>query len=265
MDEVEALIDRLLADCDLSSEFGRTRAYRLCLRHAEANLADSHQCNLFLYRAAQRLDQPAMALPVVHNRVPLPDDAKLMLYDHEEDGLLLVGNPGGLRYFGRLCAELAESRLPGENVVLDEGYAPLVGDSYGLTLFCEDEEWFQAAEEDRQDELVEAWEAELSGRIITAEEVVAVQFVGPLAAHLPLSPQRLYRVLALEPLGSADGIVRKVSAGDGQRVRVFCLRDDDGQPLRLGLDLDDPDVAFYYAWHVEQLRATVDDDLGGPR
>lgn len=253
MDEVEALIERLLAGNEIESELGRVRAYRKCVRHAETELYNSHLCNVFLLRAAERLGQPPMAVPVVHNRVPLPEDASLCFYYHDEEGPVLVGNPAGLDYLGDLLKELAQSPLPGENLVLEEGYPPFVGDSMGLSLYRESEEWFDAAGEGLEDEFVGAWEAELDGRIMASDELAALQFAGPVASSLALTPRKLYRVHTMGPWRDGAGVVRKPYRSDLDRVRLVELTDDDGHPLQLGVDLDDPDIVYYYDWHLEQL------------
>src|ERR1035438_4894470 len=253
MDDVDKMIDRLLAGEETESEIGRVRAYRRCVRHAESELATEHVCNVFLLRAAERLGQTPMAIPVVHNIVPLPDDARLCLYYHEDEGPTLVGNPSGLRYLSDLIGELSESPLPGENVILDEGYAPWVGDSEGLTLYCENEEWFDAAEEGTEDELADAYSAEIEGRIVSDEQIAAVQLVGPVPVSLALTPQKLYRVESIGPLSADKSVRRKPYHADLARVRELELIDDDNEPLRFAVDLDDPDLCFYYPWHLEQF------------
>lgn len=253
MEDVDALIDRVLRGEETESELGRVRAYRRCVRYAEEKLYNAHVCNLFLLRAAERLGQPPLAVPVVLNRVPLEEGAKITFYYADDEGPVLVGNREGLRYLGRICTELADSPLPGENVVLDEGYAPFAGDSYGLTVYYEDEDWFAAAEEGLEGEFVANWEAEIQGRIVRSEDIVAVQLSGPVPGSLALSPQKLYQVSSLEPYRAEPEVVRKPYRSETEQVRVVSLLDDDGQPVRLAVDLDDPDVTYYYDWHLEQL------------
>ncbi|HAZ63554.1 MAG TPA: hypothetical protein DCZ72_08115, partial [Armatimonadetes bacterium] len=166
MDDIDHLIDRLLGDQDTESEFGRVRSYRLCVRFAEEALAKDRRCNAFLLRAAERLGQAPMALPVVFNRVALPEAARACFYIHEDDGPVLVGNRDGLRYLAALLAELAEAPVPGESIYLDPDFEPFVGDSDGLLVYAENEDWFAALDDGREDELAAEWEAEVTARIM---------------------------------------------------------------------------------------------------
>jgi hypothetical protein len=255
MRSVEQILDELLADEDTDSEIGRLRAYRRCVLYAEDNLAAHLQCNLFLNAAAERLGQPPVALPIIHNRVLPEGDARLCFYYHDDDGPVMVGNREGLAYLGKLLTELAQAPPP-ENVVLPEDFEIFVADSYGLVAYHETPDWFAAAEEGQEDELVAGWEEELQSRILTSEEVAGVQFQGHLSASLCLSLQKIYAVHEMrewQPTAS-NQVVRKPFRRETDRVRVLDLIDDDGEPLALGVDLDDPDITFYYDWHLEQLR-----------
>ncbi len=253
MDDVDALIDDLLSGEETTSDFGRARAYKRCVRFAEEELAENHLCNLFLLRAAERLGQQPMAVPVVQNKVPMPASGRMCVYLSDDEGVVVVGNAAALRYLGRLCRELSKAPLPGENVVLFEGEEPFVGDSYGLTLYHEDEAWFEAAEQGLEDDFVEAWEAEIHGRILSSEEIVAVQLVGPVPSSLALTAHKLYRVQGIDPYRDEPHILRKPFRPETDRVRVLALTDDDGQSLQLAVDLDDPDINYYYDWHLEQI------------
>ena len=253
MEEVDHLIERLLAGQETESELGRVRAYRLCVRYAEEQLSTSHVCNLFLLRAAERLGQAPMAVPVVHNRVPLPEGARLCFYYHEDEGATLVGNHDGLSYLSSLCRELAMSPLPGENIVLDPNYEPFVGESDGLTIYCENEDWFDAAEQGTEDELVAQWEAEIESRIMNQDDIAAVQFAAPLQSSVALSPRKIYRVLSLGDWDGNGDLPRKWFRRETERLKVLRLLDDDGEPAALCVDLDDPDVTFFYPWHLDQF------------
>lgn len=253
MDEVDKLLDEVLGDEDTESEFGRARAYRRCVRFAEENLAFDHRCNLFLAQAAERLGQLPLAMPIVQNRVQPAPDAALSFFFHEEEGGVLVGNQAGLAYLGRLCGELAQAMLPGENVVLEPDEPCMVGDCERLVLYHESEEWFEAAELGQEDELVGEWEAELESRIVASDDVVAVQVSGGLSRHASLSPQKLYRVQGVQPWDPYHPVPRKTYRSEVERVRVLTLEDDEGQTVKLAVDLDDPDLNFFYGWHLAQI------------
>jgi len=254
MESVDALLAQLLHGEDVESEIGRVRAYRRCVRYAEENLFRDLRCNEFLQIAAERLGQPPIVLPIVHNRVVPALDGRLCFYYHEEDGPVMVGNRSGLDYLGRLLCDLAAAPAP-ENVVLPEDFPIFVADSYGLVVYHETEEWFDAAEEGLEEDLVAGWEEELQARIVTSDDVAAVQFVVHVSGSLALTLQKLYRVHGMRGWApNLEGqVLRKPYRRETSRVRVLQLTDDDGQALELGVDLDDPDINFYYDWHLDQL------------
>lgn len=252
MDDVDTLLESLLEGCDLESDFGRMRAYRLCVRYAEQHLFDDHRCNLLLVRAAEQLGQPAMALPVVENRVHLDETSKLYIDQDDDEGISIIGNPQALRYLGLLCLELADAPVPGESVTLYEGEPPCHSDSYGLTLFCEDERWFELAGTDREQELAADWEPGLAGRIVRTEQVVAIQFTGQPPSEMDVSTHRIYRVDVLDA-PSAAAVALKSPYTQDRRWQTFELHDDENRRVQVTLDLDDPAVQFYYPWHLTQL------------
>lgn len=256
MEAVEELLLQVLAGEDTSSEIGRVRAYRRCVRYAEQHLADDLHCNVFLQLAAERLGQQPVVIPIVHNRVRPAPTARLCFYYHEIDGPTMVGNRAGLDYLGRVLRDLAKAPPP-ENIDLPEDFPIFVADSYGLIIYHETEEWFDAAEEGLEEELVADWEGELQARIMSCEEVAAVQFANRLSSGLSLTLQKLYLVRRIRPWEpSMEGsVLRKTFPREHPRLQVLTLTDDEGQELELAVDLDDPDLVFYYDWHLEQLRS----------
>lgn len=253
MEDIERWLDELLADADLSSDFGRVRAHKKCVTFAEEHLAYDHRCNLFLLRAAERCGQPPMSIPVALNRTPLPPDALVCCYLSEEDTCVIVGNSSGLAYLSNLLGELSQALLAGEQAVLEEGYAPLVNDSYDLVLLYESEKWFDAFAEGTEDELAAEWEEEQESRIVTSEDLIAVQFSGLFPNRWDLTPQVLYRIHSLQPYRPSMTVPRKVYGSDPSRTRVIRITDDSGKPFDLAVDLDDPDLTFYYPWHLRQF------------
>lgn len=259
MDDLSKMLDEVLSGQDTESEFGRARAYRTCVRFAEENLAYDLRCNLFLVEAAERLGQIPLAMSVVQNRVqPLPDAELSFFYDDEERGVI-VGNEAGLAYLGRLCLDLSLALLPGENVVFEPDDPWMVGECERLIIYHESEEWFAAAEQGLEGELVGDWEDELESRIVASDDIVAVQVGGTMIRQAALSPQKLYRVRAVRTWDPRHPVPRKVYRNEFERVRVLTLVDDDGQTVPLAFDLDDPDLTFFYGWHLAQIDPSLAD------
>jgi len=235
------LMETIITGCDLSREDGRREAYDRCVRFADEHLGRSLECNLFLAQAAERLGQARVMKDVVHALVPVPEGARLHLAYQPDCGPVLTGNGAGLKYLSELLATLAEAPLAGEHVHLEWNASPFSGDTYGLIVYRESEEWFEETGEDwaESDEA----EDELNRSEIAIEEVFALQFWGEPGPGLSLRANRVYPVLS-RTKGCGDDIFCKAIREDDARLWVFTIRDDRGDSLSLALDLDDPDVNF---------------------
>lgn len=234
------LMETVITGCDLGSEEGRKEAYERCIRYAEEHLGRSLECNLFLAEAADRLGQTRVMKDVVRAMVPVPEDARLHLSYQPECGPVLTGNAAGLKYLAEVAETLARAPLDGEHVHLEWDEPPFSGDTYGLVIYRESDEWF-AEEAGAEKELEE--EEDFSRSDLSAEQVLAVQFLGELPPGMALRPNRVYLVQGVSKQWG-DEIFCKAIREDDTRLWVFNLRDDHGESIRLGLDLDDPELNF---------------------
>jgi len=235
------LMETIITGCDLSNEQGRREAYERCVRYADEHLGQSLECNLFLAEAAERLGQTQVMKDVVHSIVPVPEGARLHLSYQPDYGPVLTGNPAGLKYLSELAETLAQAPLSGEHVHLDWNEPPFNGDTYGLVIYREGDEWFDEAAEDLGESEEEA--EELSRSEIKAEEVFAIQLLGEPPPGVSLRVNRVYPVLAMAKQ-CGEEVFCKAIREDDTRVWVFTVRDDQGEIFGLGLDLDDPDINF---------------------
>jgi hypothetical protein len=235
------LMETVITGCDLSNEQGRKEAYDRCVRYADEHLAQSLECNLFLAHAAERLGQTQVMKDVVHSLVPVPEGARLHLSYQPDYGPVLTGNSAGLKYLAELAGTLAQAPLAGEHVHLEWNEPPFNGDTYGLIIYREEEEWFEEAAEEfgEYDEDAE----EPSRSEIKAEDVFALQLLGEPSPGMSLRVNRVYPVLAMTKQCGED-VFSKAIREDDTRVWVFTVRDDEGEIFKLGLDLDDPDINF---------------------
>ncbi|MCC7491946.1 MAG: hypothetical protein IT204_06345 [Fimbriimonadaceae bacterium] len=257
MDRVDELLAEVLQGQETVSELGRARAYRACVQLAEKKLYRDHDCNAFLMRAAELLQQQPWRVDIIHNRVPEPRAAKLMVYEDDQEGIVLVGNRVGLRYVSKLLGELSKTALLGDFASLDEGQEPLHPDSFGLLLALESDAYFDQQGDENVLQLADAVEDHVRHRIVNWDDVVAVQFLQGVPGTAALTPQRLYRLRNLRPWTSRSRVPRKWYRNDTSRLRTLALTDDDGRPCQVAVDLDDPEVTCYYAWHLEQVSGAV--------
>lgn len=234
------LMETLITGCDLSNEAGRKEAFDRCLRYADEHLGQSLDCNVFLAEAARRLGQTQVMKDVISSIVPVPSEARLHLAYQAEVGPVLSGNVAGLKYLAELILTLAQAPLDGEHVQLDWNHPPVIGDSYGLLVYREADAWFEeGADEWPEDDGPD----DLTRNDVKPEEVLAVQFLGELPPGPALRVNRVYLVQTKSKFGG-DDVYYKPIREDDSRIWVFSVRDDQGNVLRLGLDLDDPDLNF---------------------
>ena len=235
------VMETVITGCDLNNEQGRKEAYDRCIRYADEHLGHSLECNLFLAEAAERLGQARVMKDVVRSIVPMPEGARLHLSYLPDCGPVLTGNAAGLKYLAELVATLAQAPLDGEHVHLEWNEVPFSGDTYGLIVYRESDEWFEEAAEDYEEGLEEDEDPGRSD--LTAEMVFAVQFLGELPPGLAVRTNRVYLVQSLRKQCGED-IFCKAIREDDTRLWVFTFRDDRGESLNLALDLDDPELNF---------------------
>lgn len=236
----DKVIDKLAAGADLSRPEGREAAYEECIRYAELNLAGDLLCNVFLAHAATRLGANQVMRDVVREMVPLNGQALLHLGYDPQEGPVLTGNREGIRYLGDLLKVLAEAPLLGEHLHLYWDEPPFYGETTGLVVYLEDDDWFS---DHAYDPAISPEEPILYRRDLIAEQVMAIQFLVPMASSLSVAPQKLY-VIEETVKSSGDEVWSKLIRDDDSRLWIFTIRDDSGLKLRCALDLDDPEICF---------------------
>jgi hypothetical protein len=259
----QALLDDLLVGVDLADETACRQAYAACMDYASDNLVGDLSVNLFLMRAAERLGQIRAHFSIVESMVLLPDEARLHLAYTEQGGPSLTGNPAGLRYLSEMLSILASATSPSEHVHFYENQPPLCGNSYRLTIYNESDDWFEKYavppdDANLTDEEQDEADA-LPRREVEPSGIIAFGLFGeePPPPHLLLTARRLYRVSDFRPgaEGEGQGWIKDVDGGVRERYYVFSLCDDAGQPLELGLNLDDPEVEFFSRTELKQFLA----------
>jgi len=246
----DEVIDDLVTGFDLTREEEKNKAYKNCLSYAEKNMAKDPLCNAFLAHAAERLGTTKVMRDVVREIVPMPDTAQMhAAYDYM-DGLVITGNREGLKYLAKLLEVLADTPLSGEHVHLYWDEPPLTGETYSVTVYKEEDEWFDANAYDyysaQEDEL------DRPRRDLDPRRVIAMQFLAPLCSTLEVSAGKVYLVEEVVKRCSED-VWTKLIRDDESRLWVFTIRDDSGEKTRLALDIDDPEMLFLTKNELEQF------------
>jgi hypothetical protein len=233
------ILDQILSQFDLSHDFGRKRAYEAAIDHARENLIDDPNCDDFLGAAAKRLGFAPVSFDTIESRVKLPKDAWLDLWiSDEDDEVALTGTREGIQYLIDLLTQLKDSTDRDEHIHLDRSYMPLTETSANLVLFKEDESWFtgSAAEGDME---------RFPKREIEPNAIYAIQFIHYPPEGLPLSVNKLYRVLRIEEDDEASPSIKEFQDGAADRYRRFTFVADNGDRFTYIFHLDDPGVNYF--------------------
>jgi hypothetical protein len=240
--DFDALIDTLISDCDMRSELDRRRTFLKCVEYADTNV-DADQYNGFLMRAAERLGQAKLMREAISLAVRTTGDEKLHLRFDENEGVQLIGNQSGLMYLSRILKNLSQARSAGEHITLGYGEKPLVGESYPLAAYVEDDSYF-ADIADLIPPDGSALEAEPERKEINPNDIAAFYIVDYAPEECGLAANAVYPVAGWEKYAPGMLVWRKELRPDMSRVLVLRFVASDGTEGRLAVDLDDPDLGF---------------------
>lgn len=244
------ILDQIVGAHDLSHDFGRKRAYEAAIEYARENLTDDPHCNDFLKQAASRLGFAPVSFDTLESRVKLPKNAWLDVWiSDEDDEVAFTGTREGIQYFIDLLTQLRDSTDREEHIHLDRSYLPLTESSANLVLFKEEESWFTGAgsEPDIQ---------RYPQRAIDPKTIYAIQFIHFPPDDLPITAQKLYRVLAVEPAPLEEISAKEFGEGAHDRYQRFSFVADNGERFSYSFHLDDPGVNYFTHREIVSLAMT---------
>lgn len=239
------VIDEIIKEYNYASELDRRRAYIKCIEYADENYDFTDDYNSFLEEAADALGQKRMYKETVKASVRLNGKEKIQLMFNENNGHELIANADGLAFLSRVLRNLAKSRLPGEHAHLHYSEPPLYGDSFPLTIYYEDDVWFDKyAVKLEEAGLFEDFEETVETRDISGEDIRAFISVEITPPSLMMTRGKIYHAISVEKYEGQD-IWKKEIRADLSRLYIFKFVRDDGDIQQLALDIDDEDFFFY--------------------
>lgn len=232
------ILDEILQGLDLTHDFGRKRGYETAIDYARDHLIDDPHCNDFLKAAAKRLGFAPITFDALENRVKLPKGAWLDIWiSDEDDEVALTGTRDGLQYLVELLTQLKNSTDREQHIHLDRGYLPMTENSASLVLFKEDESWFTGASEESAPDYPQ--------RAIDAKSVFAIQFIQYPPDDLPITANKLYRVVEVNDVRGDSTSIKEFPEGNEDRYRKFTFVADSGERFSYVFHLDDPGVNLF--------------------
>jgi hypothetical protein len=244
-----ALISELTSGFDLTVETQRKSAYIKCYEYARENLMQSEECNLFLEEAAKVLEQSPINLKIIDKMAEPSGAERINLVYNSTYGIILSANRPGLSYLARVMEFLSKTPVESQYVYFGDDTPPMEGDTYGLTVYYEPEEWFDRYTKG-YDEKDEPYIAE---RKIAAGAVVALVLTEAAPLRVYLDKGKIYRVIKFEEYDGKKAIPSKRIRENFNRMYVFTLMDDRGQEIDIALDLDDENVVYFAMSDLGQL------------
>ena len=244
-----ALIGELTSDFDLTVDTQRKSAYIKCYEYARENLMQSEECNLFLEEAAKSLEQSPINLKIIDKMAEPSGAERINLVYNSTYGILLSANRPGLSYLARVMEFLSKTPVESQYVYFRGDTLPMEGDTFGLTVYYEPEEWFDRYTKG-YDEKEEPYFEE---RKIAAGAVVALCMTEEAPLRIYLDKGKIYRVIKFEEYDGKKGIPVKRIRESFSRMYVYTLMDDRGQEIEIALDLDDESVVYFTMGDLCQL------------
>lgn len=250
MKDYNDIIEQLVAEFDLDSGIGRKKAYEKCVEYADRELDGTLSYNAFLDAAADKLEQVPVRKDIVRGMIEPSGDEKLHLTYRKEGGPELTGNAAGLAYLSAVLSGLSNANVSGEHSHFFRSRPPLCGDSFPLTIYLEDDNWFEKHADGDNGETDD--ETGNKFRNLDVNQIVAIMLLSDPPFELMVTPDKIYKVLACRKYQDQD-IWAKMIRRKSDRMFIFEFEADDGKQVQLALDIDDKEVAFLTEEHLNQL------------
>jgi hypothetical protein len=233
------ILDQITRRFDLSHDFGRKRAYEAAIEYAREHLLEDPHRDEFLKAASKRLGFAQISFDTLESRVKLPKNAWLDIWiSDEEDEVAVTGTREGLQYLIDLLTQLRNATDRDEHIHLDRAYLPLTESSANLVLFKEEESWFTGAANETDFE-------RYPQRTIDPRTIYAIQFIHYPPDDLPITAQKLYRVLTVEQEQEDPANFKEFPEGSQDRYYRFTFVADNEERFSYAFHLDDPGVNYF--------------------
>jgi len=232
------LVQKLTSEFDLSSEIQKKQAFNKCKEYAQENFSDNKDFNAFFEVVSKSLKIPPLIKDTTKEKVIETGHEKIHLSYSKNSGPVLSGNYDGLIYLSKVLKELAESRENGNHVHFYYGGFPMYGNSYPLTIYFEDNGWFEkyAAKGDERESIDQ--------RKVDINSLVGVLIHDEIPPSFYLTKQKIYKIIAVEKYNDQSVMVKKIRESN-ERVYIFTLLNDLGKNTQIGLDIDDQTILFF--------------------
>lgn len=246
------IINDLILGFDLSQRSEANRAYRKCLDYADEHFSDDMQCNTFINEAAKLLHQPKVLKNTAEQKAIANTHSKIHLYFSESNGPCLVGNKDGLRYLSEVTQNLSRSSLPGEHIHLYYNEFPLYGDSYALTIYYENDDWFKTYAQQKPADADEEQTESIPKRNFDIDSIYAFMANTEPPPTMPIISNKIYKVTSITQY-TDQKIWKKEIRDSKERMIVASFINEDDTEEQFAFDIDDKAIVILTKSDVIQL------------
>lgn len=235
------ILDNLLSEVDMRSEIARRKAYIRCIEYADQYVDFDHY-NLFLAEAADRLGQARLMRDLLSTKLRPSDRERIHVRFDESEGCQIIANAEGALYLARAFRALSTAKLIGDHIHFFYGEPPLIGDSYPMVLYLEDDAYFDNTDEEGGVGSPGEWP--IQKRDIDPADIAGF-FVGDyMPEQLFMSVNKVYPLLSWEWLMPGRQVWKKEIRDNSDRMIVLTFQRDDGETQEIAVDLDDDIIGF---------------------
>lgn len=252
------VLAKIVNKYDLTSESQKKIAYKECLDYANEHYSSSLQINPFLKEAADALGQQHVVIDAIYQMTPSDGTEKVTLTYHEDNGPTLSANKSGLEFLAKTLSNLSRSKMAGEHVHLWGNKFPMTGNTFPLTIYYVEDNWFKTEEESETEPEEQEKEAEskIPVRDILAEDVAGVVFTKALPPQILLTPLHFYKAIGTEKYTSQK-VWSKCVRNNTDRMHVLTLLDDADTEMSIAVDLDDDELFFLSLKDLESTSSSI--------
>ncbi len=232
-------IDSIAKKYNLDSDVERKQAYQECLAYAEQHYADTYDINPFLKEAADRFGQQYVNKNAIYRMVKSDGSEKATLDYSESNGPTLTANRSGLKLLSNLFLALSKCKMEGEHIHLWNNTHPMSGNTYPLTIYYENDNWFSQNEEEQPKKQADS--KNIPTRDVNPASVTGLVFTTPAPPSISLTHMRFYKVNGFKKY-DGQKVWRKTIRENNDRMMIFAFLDDTKTEIEFALDLDDKEI-----------------------